>query len=180
MDSAISRFRARTATPLSSVHSLLSSAWRQRSSGERLGMVSVCALLSAVVLFLALEPLVEERRRLSGEIPGLREDLAWMQAHLGKAGRLRGPATEDEAQALSPALLETLMEEAGMRGQVSAMQPLAGQGISIRFDDVNFTDLLALISRLQDEARARVTNTRVSELEDRNGRVMAELTLLPG
>lgn len=152
--------------------------WKQRSPRERQGLVTVCAALSAVALFLALEPLVEERRRLSGEIPGLREDLAWMQAHLNEARRLRAPVTEDEPQELSPARVEMLLEAAGMRRQVSAMQPLAGQGILIRFDDVSFADLLALISRLQDEGRARVANTRVSGFDDRNGRVMAEVTLL--
>ena len=154
--------------------------WRQRSARERLGLVAVCALLSAVALFLALEPLVEERRRLSGEIPGLREDLAWMQAHLGTARRLSGPVLEGEPQALTPARVETLLEEAGLRRQVSAMQPLAGQGILIRFDDVSFADLLALISRLQDEGRARVAGSRVSGFDDRNGRVMAEVTLRSG
>ena len=154
--------------------------WRQRSSRERLGLVAVCTLCAVVVLFLALEPLVEERRRLSGEIPGLREDLAWMRAHLGEAGRLREPVAEDEPPELSPARIETLLEEAGMRRQVSAMQPLTGQGILINFDDVNFADLLALISRLQDEGLAHVAETRVNGLGGRNGRVMAELKLLPG
>ena len=153
--------------------------WRQRSARERLGLAAVCTLLSPVALFLALEPRVEDRRRLSDKIPGLREDLAWMQAHLGEARRLREPATEDEPPELSPAKIEALLEEAGMRRQVSAMQPQAGQGILISFDDVNFADLLALISRLQDEGLARVTATRVNGLGDRNGRVMAELKLLP-
>ena len=154
--------------------------WRQRSARERLGLAAACALVSAVALFLALEPRVEERRRLSDEIPGLRDDLAWMQARLDEAGRLREPVTEDEAAELSPARIETLLEQAGMRRQVSAMQPQAGQGILISFDDVNFADLLALISRLQDEGLARVAGTRVNGLGDQSGRVMAELKLLPG
>lgn len=153
--------------------------WRQRSARERLGLVAVCALFAAVVLFLALEPLLEERRRLSAEIPGLREDLAWMQAHLGEARRLQEPVTEDGPPELSPARVETLLEETGLRRQVSAMQPLTGKGILISFDGVNFADLLALISRLQDEGFARVTDTRVSGLGDQDGRVMAELKLLP-
>lgn len=153
--------------------------WRQRSARERLGLAGVCALCTAAALFLTLEPLVEERHRLSDEIPGLREDLAWMQAHLGAARKLRKPATEDEPPELSPARIETLLEEAGLRRQVSAMQPLAGQGILVGFDDVNFADLLALISRLQGEGLARVADTRVNGLAGRNGRVMAELKLLP-
>ena len=153
--------------------------WRQRSARERLGLAAAAALFAALALFLALEPMLEERRRLSGEIPGLREDLAWMQARLGEAGRLGEPAAVDGQPALSPARVETLLEEAGLRRQVSAMQPLAGQGILVSFDDVNFADLLALISRLQDEGLARVADTRVSGLGDQNGRVMAELKLLP-
>lgn len=153
--------------------------WRQRSARERLGLAGVCALCTVAALFFALEPLVEERHRLSDEIPGLRDDLAWMQAHLGEARRLREPVTEDEPPELSLARIETLLEQAGMRRQVSAMQPLTGQGILVSFDDVNFADLLALISRLQDEGLARVADTRVDGLGDRNGQVMAELKLLP-
>ena len=153
--------------------------WRQRSARERLGLVAAGALLAAVALFLALEPLVQERRRLSGEIPGLREDLAWMQARLGEAGRLREPVMQDDPPELSPARVETLLQQAGLRRQVAAMQPLAGQGILVSFDEVNFADLLALIARLQDEGHARVAETRVNGLGAQNGRVTAELKLLP-
>ena len=153
--------------------------WRQRSAREKLGLVAACALLSVVALFLTLEPLVQERRRLSDELPGLREDLAWMQAQLGEARRLREPVTDADRAELSPERIEALLEVAGLRRQVSAMQPQAGQGLLISFDDVNFADLLALISRLQDEGLARVTDTRVNGLGDQSGRVMAELKLFP-
>ena len=62
----------------------------------------------------------------------------------GRGRRLQEPVTEDGPPELSPARIETLLEKAGMRRQVSAMQPLTGQGILISFDDVNFADLLRL------------------------------------
>ena len=157
--------------------------WRQRSARERLGLVAAGVLLSAVALLLALEPLLEQRRRLSAELPGLQEDLAWMQAHVNQAEMLRkataAGAREQAQPALSAARVETLLHEAGLREQLSAMQPGAGQGVALSFDKVSFPDLLALIARLQDEGHARVTGMRVTGLRDRNGQVMAEVTLLP-
>ena len=157
--------------------------WRQRSARERLGLVAAGVLLSAVALLLALEPLLEQRRRLSAGLPGLQEDLAWMQAHVNQVETLRqataAGAREQAQPALSAARVETLLHEAGLHEQLSAMQPGAGQGVALSFDKVSFPDLLALIARLQDEGHARVTGMRVTGLRDRNGQVMAEVTLLP-
>lgn len=162
--------------------------WRQRSARERLGLVAAGALLPAVALLLALEPLLEERRRLSAGLPGLREDFAWMRAHVGEVKQLRKSAAagaREQAQpGLSASQVETLLHDAGLREQVTAMQPDvdagAGAGITVSFDEVGFADLLALMARLQDEGHARVTGLRVSALKARNGQVKADLTLLPG
>ena len=149
-----------------------------------MGLAAAGVLLSAVALFLALEPLLQERRRLSEELPGLQEDLAWMQAHVEQVEPLRKAAAaggqEPAPPALSAARIEALLQEAGLREQVSAIQPVAGQGIILRFDEVGFAGLLALIARLQDESQASVAGMRVTGLQGRNGRVMAQLTLLPG
>lgn len=157
--------------------------WRQRNARERLGLAAVGVLLSAVALFLALEPLLEERHRLSEDLPGLQEDLAWMQAHVHQIEPLRKAAAAGERASAQPALsaarVETLLQEADLHKQVSAMQPVAGQGIAISFDEVGFAGLLALIARLQDEGHARVAGMRVTGLQDRNGQVKAKLTVLP-
>lgn len=157
--------------------------WRQRNARERLGLVAMGVLLAAVALFLALEPLLQERRRLSGELPGLQADLAWMQAHAEQVETLRRVAATDSQEPASPALsaarVEALLQEAGLREKVSAMQPVAGQGIAVSFDEVGFAGLLAFTARLQDEGQARVTAMRVRGLQDRNAQVTAQLTLLP-
>ena len=103
--------------------------WRQRSSRQKQALMVASASLSAVVLFLLLEPLVEERRRLSAELPRLREDLAWMEAHVDKAKKLSVPAAT-EGQQVSPAQVESLLQQTGIRQQVAGMQPLAGQECS--------------------------------------------------
>lgn len=157
--------------------------WRQRNVRERLGLVAVGVLLAAVALFLALEPLLEDRRRLSGELPGLQADLAWMQAHAEQVETLRRTAATDAQEpapsALSAARVEALLQEAGLHEQVAAMQPVSGQGIAVSFDEVGFAGLLTFTARLQDEGQARVTALRVSGLQDHNGQVTAQLTLLP-
>ncbi|MDE0156621.1 MAG: type II secretion system protein GspM [Gammaproteobacteria bacterium] len=158
--------------------------WRQRNARERLSLVAAGALLLVVALLLALKPFLEERRRLSAGLPGLQEDLAWMRAHVGEVEQLRKSAAagaREQAQpGLSASQVETLLHDAGLREQVTAMQPQADAGITVSFDEIVFADLLALVVRLQDEGRTRVTGMRVNALEARNGRVKAELTLLPG
>ena len=134
--------------------------------------------LSAVILFLLLEPLVEERRRLSAELPRLREDLAWMEAHVDKAKKLDVPAVTAGGQ-VSPAQVETLLQETGIRQQVAGMQPMAGQGMRLSFNSVNFANLLVFISRLQDEGYAHIGSTEVNGTDAYDGQVTAELKLLP-
>lgn len=152
--------------------------WRQRSSRQKQVLMVASASLSAVVLFLLLEPLVEERRRLSAELPRLREDLAWMEAHVDKAKKLSVPAAT-EGQQVSPAQVESLLQQTGIRQQVAGMQPLAGQGMQLSFNNVNFPDLLVFISRLQDEGYARIGSTEVNGTGAYDGQVTAELKLLP-
>ena len=161
------------------VISSLSSAWQQRSAREKYGLFAVPAAVVAVVLFLLLEPLVDERRRLSAELPRLRDDLAWMESHVGQARQLNAPAVNGGTQAVSAARVEALLQEAGMRQQVSAMQPLPEPGLLLSFNEVDFADLLVFVSRLQDEGYARVSGARVSGTDAYNGRVTAELKLLP-
>lgn len=136
------------------------------------------AALSAVILFLVLEPLVDERHRLAAELPRLREDLAWMEAHADRAKKLSAPGVT-AGQQVSPAQVETLLQETGIRQQVAAMQPMTGQGMQLSFDSVNFPDLLVFISRLQDEGYARIGSTEVYGTGAYDGQVMAELKLLP-
>jgi len=167
--------------------------WRQRSARERLSLTAAGVLLLVVALALALEPLAAERRRLSAGLPGLQADLAWMQAHVAEVEQLRqSAATAEQAPAparLSAAQVEALLHEAGLREQVSALQPQigaginagvnagGGAGITIGFTEIGFADLLALMLQLQDTGRARVTALRVQAGDARNGQVTAELTL---
>ena len=153
--------------------------WQRRSAGEKQGLTAAFVLLLAVALFLLLEPLVDERRRLSAELPRLREDLAWMEARVGMARELGAPVKNDEQPGISPARVEALLQEADMRQQVSGMQPLAGQGMLVSFNEVDFADLLVFISRLRVEGHARVAGTQVNGMGEDNGLVSAELKLLP-
>lgn len=153
--------------------------WQQRSAREKQGLTAASILLLAAALFLLLEPLVDERRRLSAELPRLRADLAWMEAHAGMAGELDAQAGNGEQPAVSPARVETLLREAGMQQRISGMQPLAGQGLLLNFNEVNFADLLVFMSRLQDEGHAHVAATQVNEMGEADGLVSAELKLLP-
>lgn len=153
--------------------------WKQRNTREKRSLLVGFALLLAVALFLLLEPMAVERRRLSAEIPQLRADLDWMRAHVDEAERLHVPLAVGEQQGVSAALIETLLQEAGIRRHISKMQPVDKQGLLLGFNDVNFADLLGFMSGLRDKGYARVSETQVNRIEGREGRVSAELKLLP-
>ena len=156
--------------------------WRQRSVREKLGLGVALSLLVAAVLFLLLEPVADERRRLSAELPELRDNLAWMKAHAAEVRRLRLPATgvgEEAERGVSPARVEVFLQATGLQEQVHDMQTMAGQGLVISFKDIVFGDLLEFISRLQDEGYLSIARARINKVEGRNGLVTAELTLVP-
>ena len=157
--------------------------WQIRTSREKLALSVTAMSLLFVMIFLVLEPVVRERRQLSAEIPQMRADLAWMKAHSADVKRLRGisgstPGGADHA--FSPAKVEGILRAVKLQDQLSHLQPLAEGGINISFNEVVFSELVEFIFRLQDSGHVRVASVRVKKIEDKNGRVTAELVLLPG
>ena len=156
--------------------------WRLRSVREKLGLGVALSLLVAAMLFLLLEPVADEHRRLTAELPELRDNLAWMRAHIADVKRLRLPVSvvrEEEKRVVSPARVEEFLYAVSLQGQVHDMQPMAEQGHVISFKDIVFGDLLEFISRLQDEGYVSVGRARIDKAEGRSGLVTAELILVP-
>lgn len=155
--------------------------WRLRTAREKQGLGVALSLLTATVLFLLIEPVADEHRRLSAELPELRDNLAWMRAHVDDVKRLRRPATmvgEEAERGVSPARVEEFLHAAGLQEQVHHMQPMTGHALVISFEDIVFGDLLEFISRLQDEGYGSVARARINKVEGRSGLVTAELTLV--
>lgn len=155
--------------------------WRLRTVREKQGLGVALSLLTATVLFLLLKPVADEHRRLSAELPELRDNLAWMRARVGDVKRLRMPVTvvgEDAERGVSPARVEEFLHAAGLQEQVRDMQPTTGHGLVISFKDIVFGDLLEFISRLQDEGYGSVARAKINKVEGRSGLVTAELTLV--
>ena len=156
--------------------------WRLRSAREKWGLGVALSVLAAAVLFLLLEPVADEHRRLTAELPELRDNLAWMRAHIADVKTLHLPATvvgEEAERRVSPARVEEFLHATGLQGQIHNMRPMAGQGLVISFNDIVFGDLLEFISRLQDEGYVSVARARIDKVEGRRGLVTAELTLVP-
>ena len=154
--------------------------WRRRTPRERWSLLAGSAFLSGLLLFLALEPVVEENRRLAAELPRLRAHLAWMTPRVAEVKRLRAAARPVPAAAerpLSPGEVETLLQDAGIREQVSALHSLEEGGLSLALDEVAFSNLVAFISQLQHTSQGRVAELHVERLAASPGAVSATLRL---
>lgn len=156
--------------------------WQARAPREKRLLGAAAIALLGAALFSALAPRLEERRRLAAELPGLRADLAWMEARVAVVNRLRaagGEAASAELGAgpgVSAAGVEEVLRALGLREQVSGLRP-GGEGLAIVFNEVAFSDLALFVSRLQAAGQGRVVSAQVDRLEGRSGAVSASLTL---
>jgi type II secretory pathway component PulM len=153
--------------------------WRERTVREKAVLVTGTAALSLIIVYLVLEPVVQERQRLQAEIPILREDLNWMQEHAGELQGLLG-GTGAESKVLSLALVEEALGNAGLKQQVIDLRPTVNQAIRLSFDQVAYADLVVFLSRLRQQSGARISEATIRRLEDRDGMVAASLLLAPG
>ncbi len=153
--------------------------WRQRTVREQSALAALGALLLLSLLFLALEPVAEQRRRLAAELPGLRADLAWMRANLAAARELGKTAGKDGAAGIpaAPAHIEELLRAAGLPRQAAAMHPLGERGMRLSFSEAGFGNLVEFMHRLQEEGRGRVVGAQLRRVEEQDGVVAGELTL---
>lgn len=154
--------------------------WQSLAIREKSLLAMSAALLLCIFIFLALEPVMLRRQRLAGDIPRLRDDLAWMQSQLAELERLQGTnGTSSRADApLSVALVEQLLQQVDIYDQVSDLRPVQGQSVSIRFENVVYARLIEFLAALRTHAAARVSLASIRRIEPA-GHVEASLTLSP-
>ncbi len=155
--------------------------WEQRAAREKSVLAGGAVLLLIVIAWLLIGPATQRREQVEAEIPGLREDLVWMQAQIAEIDQLRGvtdPASPGKA-VLTIALVEELLRESGVHGQVSELRPASGQGVLLRFEQVAYAQLMEFLLQLRNRAAARISLASISRLQDQVGMVEASLSLNP-
>lgn len=141
-------------------------------------MLAIGGGVLALVLgyLVAFEPAYQGRIRLEKELPGLRGQLAQMDALSAEARRLAGQATQG---ADSPQQLRTQLESsiaaAGLKGSMSQLT-VSGELIDLRFKGVPFTTWLAWFDTALRETRLRAVDIAI-ERDAAPGAVSARLTL---
>jgi len=158
--------------------------WQERVIREKAVLAAAAIILLLTFIYLAFEPILQERQRLATEIPMLREDLVWMQSQLSEIQQLSNPVTAEidtsTAPALTLAMVEQVLRLSGMEDQVSDLRPLAGQVISIGLNKVSYASLIDFLYQLQQRSNAVVSQARINRVEGSDGVVNATLSLTPG
>ena len=159
----------------------LSFWWQQRMPREKAVLAAGAALLLLVIFWLLIEPAIQLRERMQTELPVLREDLVWMQAQVSEIEQLRGSGdTSRSGKAeLTIALVEELLHTAGLHGQISELRPASGQSVSLKFDQVDYGQLMEFLLELRKRAAARISLASISHKQDQAGMVEASLSLSP-
>jgi general secretion pathway protein M len=155
----------------------LLTSWRSMQPRERRWVSLGLGLLAAALLFLvAWEPAQQGRRRLEAELPGLRTQLAQMEALAAEARRLSGQATQgaDSPQQLK-GQLEQSIAAAGLQASLAQIT-VAGELIDLRFKGAPHATWLSWLDAAVRETRLRVVDVSV-EREAAAGAVSARLTL---
>lgn len=150
--------------------------WRGMVPRER-RMVALAAavLLLAVIYLLLLEPAWQGRRKLIGELPQQRAQLAQVAALAEEARRLETlPASFDSIQALRNAL-ERSIAAAGMAPQLARLDVSDGL-FELRFNGVPHARWLDWLDTTLRETRLRVATVSLTR-EPAPGMVAVRLVL---
>jgi type II secretory pathway component PulM len=153
--------------------------WRERTAREKTVLATGAALLLLIAVFLVVESVNREQQHLQAEIPRLRADRDWMLAHAEEIRGLSGTLRYG-ARALTPAMVEAVLGDMGLKDRVTELQPAANQTIRLRLDQIAFPDVMELLVRLSRDHGGRVSSANFRRLDDRDGIVEAGLVLTPG
>lgn len=156
--------------------------WQERPTRERAILAGGGVLLLGMVVYLALEPILQERRRLRSEIPALRADVAWMREHLAEVKRLKArrkgrPSGTESAP--TPARVQESLQQAGLAYHLEALEPTDHPGVRVILSEAPFPRLVEWLGHLR-EGGARIRFARLRRAETGSGRVRAELTVIGG
>lgn len=144
-----------------------------------LGLLCLVILPAALVVGW-LWPLAEERRAAQIALREARALDAWViERRTEKAGLgLSAPDAADAPVAIGASALEQSLISARLRSYLGALETRGEGEITLRFDDVNFVDLMRWMDGEDPGWGYRIVALRLERTE-RSARVEARLTLEP-
>jgi len=161
---------------------MIISWWQNLGLREKIMIGAGLIIVILTAVFLMLEPVSHERQRMAAEIPRLRDDVAWMKAHINQVQVLHNASlsmTGKDVTTLTPAIVENALRRSGLLNKVSDMRPEVGQGVNITFDEVSFESLMEFLLNLKIQNGAKVNLAKINRLQDKIGLVRASMTLVP-
>lgn len=140
----------------------LLASWRGLATRERRMVAAGGTLLLLVVGYLVFfEPAFDGRRRLAGELPALRDQLARMQGMAAEARRLSGESRAPESPQALRAAIEQSVRAAGLGAGLSELK-LEGELFELRFSGVLYPAWLEWLDATLRSTRLRVVDSSVT------------------
>lgn len=154
--------------------------WRSRDTRERYVLGGGVVIVLIAVIYLLLEPALNERNRMQEMIPQLQADLLWMQTHAPELKAIlnqEAPEPGRNNDNLSLATVQGLVNDMSLQEMVNELRPAANRTIYIDFSEINYPVLVDLMYRLRDETGSRIVKARFVRKDNRPGVIQAALTL---
>ncbi len=154
--------------------------WQERSSREQYVLITGATILLIIFLYLLLEPAIQERDGLAEAIPGLREDLAWMQAHSDEMRNLLENTQQSNINnkpALTLSVVQTTLRESGLLDRVEDLSGTTQSGISLNITDITFSDLIQFLYMLRSRSQGNVESAEITRSDEQPGIVTANIVL---
>ncbi|MFK7940738.1 MAG: type II secretion system protein GspM [Roseovarius sp.] len=143
-----------------------------------LGVLGLVVVPAAVVLGW-LWPLHEARQTAEAELVETRALDAWvMERQAEKAGLSLPSDGREVPEAIGVSALEQSLISSNLRPFMGGLETRDDGEIALRFDEVNFVDLMRWMDRQDPEWGYRIAALRI-ERGDRSAYVEARLTLVP-
>lgn len=155
--------------------------WEGLAARERriVAAAGVVLLLAAVFLFL-LEPALERRAELRGQLQQLVNEQAWMEAHASAVrARAAAPGAAVAARPGSSALgvVDVSARAAGLGSALRRVRPLE-TGVEAEFEGAAYTSLLRWLGVLESRHGLRVMSLSIDRGPE-PGRVSAQVRIEP-
>ena len=159
----------------------LKEKWTLISRRERLMVIAAGLVVGLGILFgLLIDPALSGIKKINQDLPGLRSDLAKVQAWTTEAKRLSSETTVASAAFNGPARaeVEKSLQRAGLKDSTAAGVTITGgdEQLQIKLNDVAYPGLMDWLNSVQKELRARVTRAGIVR-SGQGARVTADIEL---
>jgi type II secretory pathway component PulM len=154
--------------------------WQDRNQREQLVLVGGVVILLIAATYLVVDPIIQERAEMSDAIPGLRADLAWMQAHSDEMKDLlentRKSSISDRPP-LTLSVVQAILRDTGLLDDIEDLSGTTQSGISLNITDVAFSDLVQFLYMIRLRSQGNVKTAEITRSDNEPGIVTANIVL---